>query len=119
MNKMIGPFTIELKIHVRNDEDGATGEIAYTCPPGRLPALEGLHAAIGESIKQLPEGWRLLDSDEFFNQVLVKKKTGRGGNFAVPDSFSYDVEALAAAAGVVHVPRVRKMQRSCRHEEEE
>lgn len=119
MSKLIGPFQVELKVHVRNDATRQSAVVTYTLPPGRLPMLEDIHAALGASLAGIPDGFRLLDSHDFFNRILVKEKTGRIGNFAVSPEFDYDVEALTASARAAYVPKAKKSPRRQRHEEEE
>lgn len=101
---IIGPITLEAKVHVANDEENMIGAATYTLPVGRAITAEDMHRAIGGVLAAMPEGWRLLDGNEFFNKVLVKEKTGRAGNFAVPADMDYDVEALTAAAKAAYVP---------------
>jgi hypothetical protein len=95
--KLLGPFTVDVKVHIANDEDGTIGAATVGLAPGKVPTLEAFHRAIGQTLAAMPDGYRLLTGGEFFNQVLVKEKTGRRGNFAVPASFNYDVDALTEA----------------------
>lgn len=101
---MIGPFTFEIFLHVVNEEAGATGKVVLSTAPGRIPTEEDLHRLFGKALAALPEGFRLMDGEEFFNRVLVKEHTGREGNFAVPAACNFDVEALTAAALAAHKP---------------
>jgi hypothetical protein len=55
----------------------------------------------------LPEGYELLSGRDFFNKVLVKEKTGRIGNFALPSEFDYDLEALKEGASKFKVEPVQ------------
>jgi len=101
---VIGPITLEAKVHIANDEDGTIGAATVGLAVGKPVTLEALHRAIGQTLAALPEGYRLLEPSEFFNKVLVKEKTGRVGNFATPGSFNYDTDAIAAAGRAAYTP---------------
>lgn len=96
---MIGPVQIEAKIHFR--VGGRLGSATFGFPVGQPVTEQDILAAIGQSItsirKQFDEA-ELLDAETFFNAVLVAEKTGRRGNFALPDSFDYDTLKLEADA---------------------
>lgn len=94
---MIGPITIDVKVHVGND-NGVTGAATVGLPVGEVPTIVDLHEAIGKALAALPGDFRLLEPGEFLNRVLIKEKTGRIGNFAVPPTMIYDAEALSAAS---------------------
>lgn len=89
----IGPITLEAKVHIIRD-DGTIGSATVDLSPGKPVQIEDLHQAVGLALAALPDNFRLLTADEFFNCVLVKEKTGRIGHFATPESFRYDVDAL-------------------------
>lgn len=101
---VIGPITLEAKVHIANDEDGTIGAATVGLAVGQPITLEALHRAVGQTLAALPEGYRLLKPSEFFNKVLVKEKTGRAGNFATPASFNYDAAALAEAGRAAYTP---------------
>lgn len=101
---MIGPITLEAKVHFAIDSDNVIGSASVGLTPGQPVTLEALHHAIGQTLAALPEGSRLLTPDEFFNRVLVKEKTGHVGYFALPSDFYYDAEALATACAAAYVP---------------
>lgn len=108
---MIGPFTIDIKIHVQSEKEGTIGSVTYGLSPGRVPTREDFIRGIGAALAALPDGYSLLNGDDFFNKVLVKEKTGRVGNFAVPGDCCYDVDALhdeAWAAFQKPQPKVAK-----------
>jgi hypothetical protein len=102
--QLIGAFTIDVKVHVENKAEGTIGAVTIGLAPGKVPTLEALHRAVGQTLSALPKGYELLGGEDFFNKVLVKEKTGRIGNFATPSSFLYDVEALAAAGRAAYTP---------------
>lgn len=95
---LVGPVTFDVKVHVANDEDSVIGAVTVGLAPGKPVTHRSLLRAIGQALEALPDGYRLLSGDEFFNKVLVKEKTGRTGNFATPAGFGYDPEQLAADA---------------------
>lgn len=105
---VIGPITLEAKVHVANDEDGTIGAATVGLAVGQPITLEALHRAVGQTLSALPDGYRLLSPSEFFNRVLVKEKTGRVGNFATPASFSYDAVALADAGRAAYTPELEE-----------
>lgn len=94
---LIGPIVLEAKVYFTNAEKGVIGSATVGLAPGKPVTLESLHRAVGQTLAALPDDCRLLNADEFFNEVLVKEKTGRVGHFATPSSFHYDVSALAEA----------------------
>lgn len=101
---MIGPITLEAKVHFANDNQGVIGSAVVGLGVGEPVTLEELHRAVGQTLAALPEGSRLLEPGEFFNKVLVKEKTGRNGNFATPASFNYDTAALAISGQAAYTP---------------
>lgn len=101
---MIGPITLEAKVHFAIDDDNVIGSANVGLSVGEPVTLEALHRAVGQTLEALPANARLLTPDEFFNKVLVKEKTGRVGKFAIPSSFQYDVDDLASAARAAYTP---------------
>lgn len=101
---VIGPITLEAKVHFAKDDEGLIGSANVGLAPGQPATVEALHRAVGQTFAALPEGFRLLTPDEFFNKVLVKEKTGRTGNFATPASFHYDADALIKAGRAAYTP---------------
>ena len=101
---VIGPITLEAKVHFAIDADGVIGAANVGLAVGAPVTLEALQRAVGQTLAALPDGARLLTPDEFFNKVLMKEKTGRVGRFATPASFQYDPEALAEAGKAAYVP---------------
>lgn len=101
---LIGPIVLEAKVYFTNAEEGVIGSATVGLSPGKPVSLESLHRAVGQTLAALPDDFRLLNADEFFNKVLVKEKTGRIGHFATPPSFHYDVDALEQAGRVAYTP---------------
>jgi len=101
---VIGPITLEAKVHFAIDDDDVIGAANVGLSVGQPVTLEALHRAVGQTLAALPDGARLLTPQEFFNKVLVKEKTGRVGRFATPANFQYDPEALAEAGKAAYVP---------------
>ena len=99
MAKMIGPFEVSIFVHVVEEtEDGRRfGKVEVSLAKGVVPTLESIHNAIGQAIEGIPESFRLLDGDEFLQQ-LVAEKYGRRVRLAAGESWHYDVEALKVAA---------------------
>lgn len=102
---IVGPITLEAKVHFAKDDEGLIGSANVGLSPGQPVTIEGLHRAVGQTLAALPDGCRLLTPDEFFNRVLVKEKTGRNGNFATPASFDYDTDALTDAGRAAYTPK--------------
>lgn len=102
-SRILGPATLSIFLHFIDDK-GQTCKVEYSAAPGRLPTEADLHKAIGASQAAVPAEFRLMDGGEFLNLVVIKEKFGKTGNFAAPDSFLYDVEALAAAARSAYEP---------------
>ena len=101
---LIGPITLEAKVHFVNDATGQIGNADVSLPAGKPVTVEALHRAVGQTLAALPEGFRLMDGGEFFNKVLIREKFGRDGNFATPDGFSYDSDALSEAGRAAYTP---------------
>lgn len=85
-----GPVMIEAKVHLVNPDNGSTAEVTYSFPPGRAPSAEDIAKAIDAAGKAgKKHGMAPMGPSTFFNAVLVKEKTGRVGNFAVPLEFGF------------------------------
>ena len=92
-----GPVQLEAKVHLVNPDTGAQAVVTYSFPPGRAPTEEEISRAIGEAaVAGEPHGMLPMGPRTFFNAVLVKEKTGRVGNFAVPREM-YFPEGLVTA----------------------
>jgi Flp pilus assembly protein CpaB len=100
MSKFIGPITLGAQVHFAKGD--LIGSATVGLPPGKPVTEEAIERTIGKALAALPKGSRLLTADEFFNRVLVKEKTGQVGNFALPSSFDYDVDAITKAARASH-----------------
>lgn len=96
-DRVIAPVTLEVRVHIVNDDTGQIGSAVVGLSPGRPVTRQALYRAIGQTLAAIPTGFRLAPPDDFFNKVLIKEKTGRVGNFATPSSFHYDVDALIVA----------------------
>lgn len=93
--KVLGPVTLEAKIHVINPETGDMGVVTYNFSPGQPVTEESIEESMQAANDAVVEhGMLLMAPYTFFNHVLVKEKTGRVGNFAVPNSFHYDAFGL-------------------------
>jgi hypothetical protein len=117
--QLIGPFTIDVKVHVGSDSEGTIGAVTVGLAPGQVPTAEAIYRAIGQALSALPESYALLEGDEFFNKVLVKEKTGRNGNFATPSSFDFDTAELAEKARAAYVPEPTKVEQEDEDDEDE
>lgn len=94
--KFVGPITLEAKVHFTDGESLGCATVGLA--PAHPVTVETLYWAIGQTLKALPEGYVLLDAENFFNQVLVREKTGQAGNFAVPAPCDYDLDKVMDAA---------------------
>ncbi len=99
MAKMIGPFEVSIFVHVvaETEEGRRAGKVEVSLAKGVVPTLESIYNAIGQAIEGIPDSFRLLDGDEFLQQ-LVADKYGRRVRLAADESCRYDVDALKAAA---------------------
>lgn len=87
--KILGPIEIELKVHMAHP-DGQQGVATYAMPVGQPVSADGLEIAVRSCLDAVGKhGFRLMGPDTFFNRVLIKDRTGRAGNFAVPLSMEY------------------------------
>lgn len=111
MKTMLGPFKFSVHVHVVNDETSQVGSAEVHLPIGKVPTIADLHWAVGETLRTLPDGFRLMNGDEFFNQLL-KDEFGAKGRFAMPEEYGYDVDALTAAgAAAVELRRAKRAKR--------
>lgn len=101
---VLGPFTLEAKVYFTDEAGSVIGSANVGLSVGRVPDEAAIMRAIGQTLAAIGDEYRLLPAGDFFNKVLVKEKTGRAGNFAIPASFSYDPEALAEKAKAAYVP---------------
>lgn len=74
MDKIIGPFTFDLYVHVQG-ADGSIGSVTVGLSPGNVPTLESIHKAIGQALEALPEGYSLMEPDNFVSK-LIHDRTG-------------------------------------------
>lgn len=102
INKIIGPLMIEAKVYFATKDSMGSATVGLGI--GQPVSVEDIYRAIGQTLAALPKNYRLLTPDEFFNRVVVKEKTGRFGNFAVPASFKYDPDELAKTASEAYTP---------------
>ena len=100
---ILGPIVLKGFVHF-TDGQGVFGFAEVGLSPGAVPTEERLVRAMGNTLAAIPEGCRLLNADEFFNQVLVKERTGRVGKFALPGSMDYDLDAVTERARAAYVP---------------
>lgn len=85
-----GPVMIEAKVHLVNPDNGSTAVVTYSFPPGRAPSAEDVAKAIAEAGNAgKKHGMAPMGPSTFFNAVLVKRKTGRVGNFALPREMDF------------------------------
>lgn len=112
MRTMLGPFKVSVHVHVVNPETNQVGSAEVVLPVGNVPTKADFHRAVGDTLRTLPEGFRLMDGDEFFNQ-LIKDKFGAKGRFAMPPEYGYDVEALTAAGLAAY--ELHKSRRAKKH----
>jgi hypothetical protein len=118
-DKLIGPFTFDVKVHVESQDERTIGAVTIGLAPGKVPTIEDIHRAIGQALAALPDGYTLLEGKDFFNRVLVKEKTGRIGNFATPASFRYDLAELETAARGAYQPEPEEVEESDEEDEDD
>jgi translation elongation factor P/translation initiation factor 5A len=93
----VGPISLTAKVHCVSKKHRQFAEVEISLPPGRQVTVESLHRAVGRALAALGEDFRLMDAEEYFNQVVVRAKTGRAGKFAAPDSMWFDAGELTEA----------------------
>lgn len=65
-----GPFEVELKIHITND-DGEAGEVTYKLGAGTVPTQAAITKALQEAEALAKEhGRRLMNRHEFIEEML-------------------------------------------------
>lgn len=91
---ILGPIQIEASIHLVHP-DGHIAKVTFGFPPGKEVSADDIEEALKKSSSAVEEqGFVLMGPDTFFNNVLVKEKTGRAGRFATPNSFQFDAFGL-------------------------
>ena len=110
MAKMIGPVTFSMKVHFGNQQEQLIGSVNCDLAAGRVPDEKAVMEMIGEALNALPDDkdLELLSPSDFFNNVIIKEKFGRKGNFAVPNDFTYDVKQLTEVANAAHAMKPKK-----------
>lgn len=85
-----GPFTMEIKFSIVNDQ-GDTAELSFDCPPGNIPPPHGVAILAEKALvgirEAIPERtWRFPTRAEFV-QAQLQEQAGTGGmvKFAVPE----------------------------------
>lgn len=101
--KLIGPVTLEAKVHIASDDGSLQGDVTVSLPPGQVPTQDALNRVIGQALHSMPEGYRLMTPFEFINGVLLPD-VGVHGRYAVPASFQYDLDAVTAAGRAAYTP---------------
>lgn len=75
--KLLGPFEIEMKIHVTNGSDIAI--VTYSLPSGKIPTRKTIQKGIDQALsaisKQAKGNWRPLAKKEFINSI-IQDRTG-------------------------------------------
>ena len=95
---VLGPAQIEAKVHFVHPETGNTAVATFGFPPGQPVTSEDIERALRKSSEAVAEhGYVLMGPNSFFNHVIVKEKTGRVGNFALPRSFDYEAFGMTVA----------------------
>lgn len=95
---IIGPIQLDAHISFVNPE-GAIATVKFGFAVGRPVTEEDLRRAVEVSAQRVPDDFKLMGPDTFFNHVLVKQRTGRHGNFAVPHQMRCDWPGLEMAEG--------------------
>lgn len=91
--KFIGPVTFDAIVHLIS-EDGRSAKVTVGLAPGGSITRDDVLRAIGQAAEAGEDhGMKPMGPETFFNHVLVKEKTGRIGNFAVPSSMYYELES--------------------------
>lgn len=98
MSKVLGPIQLEAKVHCIHPETGGSAKVRYSFSPGQPVDAAAIEKALRVAAEAVTEhGYVLMGPATFFNHVLVKEKTGRIGNFAMPADFDYDAFGLETA----------------------
>lgn len=122
MSKIVGPVTIELRVHVALD-DGRIGHTTCNLAAGTVPDRDAFMRMIGESLETIGPKGRILNDDEFFNSVVIAERYGKQRNsFAVPLDFSYDtaeVSREAREAYAAHKATIKPTKKRSNRDEEE
>ncbi len=87
--KMRGPYKFEMEVFLV-DDDGNIAKVTLNLgEPGNLPTKELVDEAINDTLKQIPDEFRLMNKSEFFNE-LASEKTGHDIHFATPGGEEWD-----------------------------
>lgn len=91
--QFIGPVTFDAVVHLVS-EDGRSAKVTVGLAPGRPISREDVLRAISQAAEAGEDhGMKPMGPSTFFNSVLVREKTGRIGNFAVPSNMHYELES--------------------------
>lgn len=95
--KILGPITFDMYVHVQSTDGSNRGKVTVGISPGNVPTRESIIKAIGDAIKALPDGYELMEPDNFVT-LLMEEKFGTHEQWASPPSMRYDADALAKQA---------------------
>jgi len=86
-NKLYGPYETSIVIHFTDEDQNAAVTVNLTM--GRVPTKEDIDEAIEKAVEGVPDGFRLLNKDEFFN-LMMRQRLGATENYACPGSREWD-----------------------------
>lgn len=91
--KIVGPITFDMYVHVQDATGEHRGTVTVGISPGNVPTEEQVIKAIGNALNALPEGYCLMEPDNFVS-LLMEEKTGQRTSWAAPANMRYDADAL-------------------------
>jgi hypothetical protein len=89
----LGPITWDMYVHVQDASGAHRGMVTVGISPGKVPTEEEIIKAIGAALNALPDGYCLMEPDNFIS-LLIEEKTGQRGPWAAPETMRYDADAL-------------------------
>lgn len=88
LNPVYGPYTVEIKVHIINDESEQRGEATLTMGNGSMPTeqevAERLEKFANEQLPKLAPGFRVQTAPELWDTLCLEKA---GETFATPIQF--------------------------------
>lgn len=83
--KMNAPIELEMKVYAVNPESGRQAVLTMSLPLGQYPTRITLESVFKKAEENIPEGFRLMNKSEFFNDYL-QREHGAQEKFATPGS---------------------------------
>lgn len=88
LHPVYGPYTVEIKVHIINDESGQRGEATITMGNGSMPTEKEVAARLekfsNEQLPKLAPDFRLQTAPELWDTLCMEEV---GETFAVPAQF--------------------------------